>query len=418
MSEIKKIILLTSCFPYYPGEQFLEEEIKYWDSEFSGQLTILPINANGSPRKTPTNIKIDLSLSKKLFFFKTIFIRLKTLFSLLFLKETIYLIQKFKWPHPKCFLIAFRTIYTTLEYYYKLKNYIKKNKSSDFLIYSYWFDTAAYAAALLKRKKLVSNLVTRAHGFDVYESRRPYSYMPLKRQFKNDFDLIFAISEKGKSYLQKTYGINNHRIIVSRLGVEIPEKIGSPTDDDNTVTIVSVSNLIEVKRIDKIIKSIGLLAFKNKSLHITWHHIGTGYQLKDLEEISYETFKDSNINWNFHGEFSNKEVKEFFYRNKIDVFINTSDSEGIPVSIMEAMSYAIPAIAPNVGGVSELVNYENGLLLQAKPEVNSIFEALNQIRHFKNSNTRKKSRQHIETCFNSALNYKQFITFLERENFP
>lgn len=41
-----------------------------------------------------------------------------------------------------------------------------------------------------------------------------------------------------------------------------------------------------------------------------------------------------------------------------------SDSEGIPVSIMEAMSFGIPVIARNVGGMSEIVNEENGLLLE------------------------------------------------------
>ena len=44
--------------------------------------------------------------------------------------------------------------------------------------------------------------------------------------------------------------------------------------------------------------------------------------------------------------------------------MNVSESEGIPVSIMEASSFGIPVIATNVGGVGEIVeNGYNGLLL-------------------------------------------------------
>ena len=46
------------------------------------------------------------------------------------------------------------------------------------------------------------------------------------------------------------------------------------------------------------------------------------------------------------GEVENKEAKAFFLNNAVDFFINASESEGVPVSIMEAMSASVPAIAP------------------------------------------------------------------------
>jgi len=44
------------------------------------------------------------------------------------------------------------------------------------------------------------------------------------------------------------------------------------------------------------------------------------------------------------------DVLNYYASNPVDVFINTSSSEGLPVSIMEAMSFGIPVIATNVGG--------------------------------------------------------------------
>lgn len=50
-----------------------------------------------------------------------------------------------------------------------------------------------------------------------------------------------------------------------------------------------------------------------------------------------------------------------------DVFLLTSISEGIPLTLIEAMASRVPVIATNVGGVSEVVKNEvTGLLAQAK----------------------------------------------------
>ena len=48
------------------------------------------------------------------------------------------------------------------------------------------------------------------------------------------------------------------------------------------------------------------------------------------------------------------EDRENFYKN-LDIYLNTSLHEGIPISILEAMSYGVPVIAPNVGGLKEIL---------------------------------------------------------------
>ena len=50
-------------------------------------------------------------------------------------------------------------------------------------------------------------------------------------------------------------------------------------------------------------------------------------------------------------------------KTHIDLFLNTSKYEGIPISIMEAIAYQIPCIATHVGGVPEIINNDNGYLL-------------------------------------------------------
>ncbi|MGZ4090243.1 MAG: glycosyltransferase, partial [Bacteroidia bacterium] len=80
-----------------------------------------------------------------------------------------------------------------------------------------------------------------------------------------------------------------------------------------------------------------------------------------------------------HGFVSNKEIIEFYMTSYVDLFINASTSEGVPVSIMEALSFGIPVIATNVGGTSELVDDAVGKLVKA--DINEL-ELSSELAHF------------------------------------
>ncbi|MBK8368427.1 MAG: glycosyltransferase [Bacteroidetes bacterium] len=68
-----------------------------------------------------------------------------------------------------------------------------------------------------------------------------------------------------------------------------------------------------------------------------------------------------------------------FYKDKpVDLFVNVSEIEGIPVSIMEAISFGIPCIGTNVGGVSEIVNEQTGFLIDKNFEPNEVAELLSK----------------------------------------
>jgi len=52
------------------------------------------------------------------------------------------------------------------------------------------------------------------------------------------------------------------------------------------------------------------------------------------------------------------------YYESLDIYINTSLHEGIPMSILEAMAAGIPVVAPQVGGIPEIItDGEEGLLV-------------------------------------------------------
>jgi len=83
------------------------------------------------------------------------------------------------------------------------------------------------------------------------------------------------------------------------------------------------------------------------------------------------------------------------------------------VSMMEAMSFSIPVIGTNVGGVSEIIeDGKNGYLLSANPSTNEIIEKLSQLYHMKEDdyfNMRKNAYNTWENKFNADSNYSELI---------
>lgn len=67
-----------------------------------------------------------------------------------------------------------------------------------------------------------------------------------------------------------------------------------------------------------------------------------------------------------------------------DIYLLPSYNEGLPISILEAMSYGKPIISTNIGGIPEIVkNGRNGLLIQPGDE-KGLFDSIN---HFVNNNS-------------------------------
>ena len=133
-------------------------------------------------------------------------------------------------------------------------------------------------------------------------------------------------------------------------------------------------------------------------------HIGAGKEWPDLKKRTQQVPQNLQINW--VGAMSNSDVIRYYQTEPIDIFINVSSSEGLPVSIMEAISFDIPVLATNVGGTSEIVTQESGMLIDADvtPEIlaTKIIELYKQRKNF-------HPRQFWQTHFSAAKNYPAFI---------
>lgn len=399
--KMLNVLLITESFPYPSGEQFLEDEVRYWAEAKGVELTIAPLNVRGCPRRIPNSVQVDIFLAR---FKRTISHYCKGLASPLFWREFLDLLRRRKLS----IAAAKEALKSSVRIQHVFAALMAQSNYYD-IIYCYWNDVGAYAAALAKRANKCSALVSRAHRFDLYEDQRKGGNLPFKRQFIDDFNHFFVISHEARAYALSTFGDLN--VSVSRLGVPVGEQ-RSPPSPEGMLRILSVSFCVPVKRIDRIMDGVVEFSRQHPELQIEWVHFGDGPLRVPLFERSRKMLSEANnLQISFTGELPNIEIRRRMAEQPWDILINASESEGVPVSIMEAMSFGIPAIATNVGGVSELVDESSGMLMGADANGQDIADVLSsRLNEFKSDVFRSQCKNKVATEFNAELNYRDFVS--------
>ena len=346
------IILITKHFPYNrggsPGETFLDSEINVLskrarmiyviavDAAPGSEPSIsLPENVSaiaiGSAGKYTTKLK-GLAAAGSSFFAPSA--ALKEELPRRSVRNRLYA----RYFDARARIIADRAC-----------RFLRDKSLEEPLIYSYWFYYHAEAAILLK-ERLGGKCFSRAHGYDLYEYNRKGNYLPFRWYLLKNIDRVFPCSVMGAEYLTKKFsGAFRRKIIPCYLGTE-----DHGTGMADRRTIISCSRAVTLKRLGRIAETLADMD------NVRWVHFGDGPELASVREYC----EKKGIDAEFKGFTPNREVLEYYGNNPAAVFINVSTTEGLPLSIMEAMSFGIPVIATDVGGVSEIViDGKTGFLL-------------------------------------------------------
>lgn len=400
MNKKDTLYFFTAEFPYGQyGESFIENEIPVLAAHFK-KIILFPFSAKGSTKKPlPENVTVDhilnnrQTLRPKNIFNSYFFYIISTLFSE-FLKcpNKRFFIQRIK--HYTMLLI--KGIYDAEQL---LKVIPKENYSIVF--YSFWMNDWALSLAILKSRREINNFFFRCGGFDLYDERHEGNYLPFRYFIYKNATGIFPVSKMGEQYIRKK-NMFLDKVETRYLGTN--DHGMNPFDSTACFTILSCSNLISLKRVHLIIEIL-----KNIDFKLNWVHFGGGALNEELKKLATDSLP-ANINFIFKGSVSNKEVNAFYKSTSINLFITTSETEGLPVSIQEAISFGIPVIATRVGGIPEIVTEQTGFLIDKEFNVHEVAKL---IKNFKDSeqNTaeyRKVVRIFWENNFSAERNYSTF----------
>jgi glycosyltransferase involved in cell wall biosynthesis len=405
IAKSNTLLLFTQAYPFGKEETFLEEEIEILKNNFE-KIYILSSSNAIITREIPSNTKAIK--------IQYINLNFRKIYSVLFNKNYwLELIVVMKKNPLKVFSFGLQktliySLANSLSLADKVDDFVKENidsSTTNLFFYSYWINDFTLSFIHLK-EKIKGKYFSRGHGWDVYLERSAFNYLPLRSLLPQYLDSIYFISESGCNYYKDIF-FDSNNLRTSKLGVSnlIPYKNIIPKQ---RITIVSCSLIVPVKRIDLIAKSLSLL----NNIDYIWYHIGYDTCEGKLNKQINELAKDLNVNLKMVGFLSNKEIHKFYLNNQIDLFINLSSSEGIPVSIMEAFSHSIPVIATNVGGTSEIVTNQNGYLVEANStakEVSKIIKFFYALSLEEKNSKRKIAYKTWQEKYNSKTNYTQFV---------
>lgn len=277
-------------------------------------------------------------------------------------------------------------------------------------VYSYWFFVTAMVAAKVydkiapQCKKI--RFVSRAHGYDVYKYANSLGYLPKREYLLSKVDMLYPCSENGEHYIAEQYPDYKHKIRKRYLGTF---DCGVSEMNTDCFRIVSCSRMVELKRIDRIASALSLLEKENLG-PIKWTHIGDGETMEIVKTAIAN--KLSFMQVDMIGKTSNKGVLDFYKSVRADLFVNVSTTEGLPVSMMEAMSFSVPVLATAVGGVGEIVkDGYNGMLIPKDFTDEELAEKIKEIillSKEERSALRRNARSFWKENFNAEDNYTGF----------
>jgi glycosyltransferase involved in cell wall biosynthesis len=289
----------------------------------------------------------------------------------------------------------------------KILEWLIENESlpSDTLFYDYWFEDSTLALALLKKKGVIQKAISRTHRFDLYDDAFK-GRVPFRRLKVKYLDSVFAVAKHGQQYFKgKVIESMKPKIKLSYLGVRQPEKIFDQCEERQEKTIISVSNTQPFKRVHLIPAMLAKF-----DIPIRWIHFGKGpMDSKIAEEIKK---LPAHIRAEQAGSIPNAEILKFYIDNQIDMFVSLSSSEGLPISMMEAISYGVPVFACNVCGIPDLVNETTGGLFDQDDTIEVIGNKLKHkmVQKFDRDKILKFSRQN----FDFKKNYISFFQDIEK----
>ena len=378
-----RVLVTVGIFPPDIGgpATFVPKIAKYFQDELNYEIEILTLSDNKN-----SNINDDFSVKRIDRNLPIIYRWLKTIF-------TIYKLGKNK---DLIFVNGLGTE-TTIANIFLKKKIIRKIVGDPV-----W--ERAYSKA--KISESFDEFQVKNYGFSISLQKKMRSFSIKKS------DIVVTPSQHLKNFILNL-GFKNKIEIINN-GVFIPEENTNIFTNDQ-INITIVSRLVSHKNIEKIIKAISDLNSPLINLNI----IGDGPELNQLQKISLESNNKDNII--FHGKLNRDEINHIFLNS--DIYIQASNYEGLPHSLLEAMSYGIPVLCTPVGECKEILgNEDRGYILDLPVSKNNIKSKISEIIGEKDIANKKgeRGKDFINEKYNltNSFNlYKNLFTRLLEEEY-
>ena len=302
-NKVNKIVLITDGYPYGGEQSFVEPELTELLRHFDVEI-ICPVSDEQYKRNyvlaEESICRIKEELSRDIHHLNIVRVDntwsiLRNVFGMLlyFFDKRNREEQWIIWRSKTKRLVRY---WESMKYYARARKFgngilgdiLDKSEPSHTIVYTYWHTFRTLAACMIKGRYNGLRVLTREHGYDLYDERMERSgRQPYRETMDKCLDSIVFACEKGREYYlnRNHFEKNNKKYIVSYIGSTGPGcDIGRQESD--IFRIVSCSNLIPLKRVEMIIDGLGLASAKLPNKRIEWIHFGEGFLQNDLKEYA------------------------------------------------------------------------------------------------------------------------------------
>ncbi|MHA7808487.1 MAG: glycosyltransferase family 4 protein [Marinobacter adhaerens] len=342
------LLVISSSAPHGKGENFVISEV----NEIAGaghKVTLFPtIIRKGNPNRFELNPNVCL-LSKSTFSLSVVSAFLRFV---LLKPSKFFGIVKF---------VSDKSIKNTLKNIFVIPKSIwlaeRLEETSISHIHAHWLTTSSTLAMVVGKLTGIPWSVT-AHRGDIVASNL------LNEKFREAKFLRF-ISNSGVTLAEKIAQLDRGKVHILHMGVNVPEilvnDVAAKGEKKKRLRLVCPANLLPVKGHAFLLQALSLVKNRNDIFLV---FAGDG-KLRDALESQVEKLALKNI-VSFEGHVPHYELLNWYRSCVVDLVILPSRDlgggvhEGIPVSLMEAMSFCIPVISTRTGGIPELLEDERG----------------------------------------------------------
>lgn len=203
------------------------------------------------------------------------------------------------------------------------------------------------------------NLITTLHGL-------PEGYDTIKAKIANKlnfivikkvFDKLVTVSSDLRNILTNILQIDQDKVVVINNGTEITGACHKNFSNKRNFIIGSAGRLFPVKNYTLLVRIAKEVCSRNRGIRFVL--AGDGPQ----KTLIYRMIKEYNLEKNFHLLGHVDEMSDFY--RMIDIYINTSKHEGMPMTILEAMANGALVVAPRIGALPDIIKHKrNGWLVE------------------------------------------------------
>lgn len=211
--------------------------------------------------------------------------------------------------------------------------------------------------ALLRRIKVKVHTV---HSIASKEIASKFKRKIMKVAYKYLKFVPIGISDYIKNTILEEYNLKANQVECIYNGIDTSKFVcNNSCIHDNKIIFVNVARMNEAKNQILLLEAFKLVneKYKNTELHI----VGDGELRENIENKIEEL--------NLKGKVILRGIKKDVAceLNNSSVFVLSSNYEGLPLSVLEAMSSGLPIITTDAGGVIDIVeNNINGIIVEKK----------------------------------------------------